>query len=403
MSELNETYDVVIVGGGLVGLSLAAALAGSRLSVAIIDAKAKPQVAVTQEAVGEGATLDSGLDARISAINPASHDFLARLGSWPGNPVCAFTRISVWDARGSATIEFYADNAKESALGYIVPNNTLLSSLCQSADAATNLTQYWAAAIAGISEGADGYSLKLADRSIDCNLLVGADGGHSIVRQACNMKSVSWSYEQDALVANVLLDKPHNNTACQTFTAHGPLAFLPLATPAGDLCSIVWSSDRKDQLMALSDEAFCEALTLASEGMSGRVLATDSRYCFPLRQQHAIRYGRAHLVLIGDAAHTIHPLAGQGANLGLADAKVLAQLLNDCRITGEAPGSVSLINRYQRQRQPQNVLMALVMEGFKRLYTPGHPFINWIRNAGTRVVDGTPALKTLVMRLAAGR
>jgi 2-octaprenylphenol hydroxylase len=159
----------------------------------------------------------------------------------------------------------------------------------------------------------------------------------------------------------------------------------------------------KEELLALSDEEFCSRLTGASEAVLGNVLATDKRFSFPLRAQLAVRYTRAHLALVGDAAHTIHPLAGQGANLGLADARALANLLNDCRLTGASPGDAGLLRRYEIARQPENVLMTMVMEAFKRLYQPGHPAINWLRNTGTRFVDQTPGLKSLVMRLAGGR
>lgn len=397
--------DIIIVGGGLVGLSLASALEPAGLSTVLIDAGPAPRMPAVSPPSRQDSKLDSGFNPRVSTINPASKNFLKRIRGWPDDDrVSPITGMLVWDERGTASIEFDAAMTDDPHLGYVVENLSVLCALVEGAAENPDLTMRWDTTIDAISQTETGYLVRLADGTeIDCDLLVGADGGNSVVRRACRLRAIEWRYGQDAIVTTVMTEQPHANIARQCFTAHGPLAFLPLATAEQNLCSIVWSSDVKEELLALSDEEFCSRLTGASESVLGNIMATDKRFSFPLRAQLAVRYTRAHLALVGDAAHTIHPLAGQGANLGLADARVLANLLNDCRLTGVSPGDAGLLRRYEVARQPENVLMTLVMEAFKRLYQPGHPAINWLRNTGTRFVNQTPGLKSLVMRLASGR
>lgn len=402
---MDRETDVVIVGGGLVGLSLAGALKSSRLSTLVVEAQPTPSVVMASEPARDGVHLDSGFEARVSAINPASKEFLHRLGGWPEpDRICPFTRMAVWDSRGTASIEFDADMIDEPALGYIVENRNLLAALSESARGAENVELCFGVAIGSIESTTDGYRLNLENGdTVQCRLLVGADGGNSLVRNECGVRNVKWSYGQDALVTSVQTELPHRFTARQCFTSIGSLAFLPLATPDEKICSIVWSTNRSQELLDLTDEELCERLSGASEQVLGNVVAVDKRFSFPLTQQHALRYVRPHLALIGDAAHTIHPLAGQGVNLGFADARTLATALDDCRFSGASPGDLSVLKDYQRRRQPFNLVMTAVMEGFKRLYEPGGPAINWIRNTGMKFVGGNETLKTMVMRVASGR
>ncbi|MEX0943011.1 MAG: UbiH/UbiF/VisC/COQ6 family ubiquinone biosynthesis hydroxylase [Pseudomonadales bacterium] len=397
--------DVLIVGGGLVGLSLASALKPGGLTVTLIDAGPAPHLEQRRSPSRQDYLLDSGINPRVSTINPASYEFLKRINGWPvDDRVCALTGMLVWDARGTARIEFDTTMTDDPYLGYVVENLNILSRLYEGARNIPGVTLHFETTIESIRRIESGYLVRLAGGTeIGCNLLVGADGGNSVVRNACQMRAIEWSYDQDAIVTTILTQERHGNIARQCFTEHGPLAFLPLSSDEQNLCSIVWSSDVKQELIELSDDEFCRRLTRASESVLGDIIATDQRFSFPLRAHHALRYTKPHIALVGDAAHTIHPLAGQGANLGLADSRALANLLNDCRLTGQEPGHAGLLRRYEASRQPADLLMTIVMEGFKRLYQSGSPAVNWLRNTGTRLVDKTPGLKSLVIQLASGR
>ena len=401
---MDEQVDVLIVGGGLVGLSLASALKPARLSVAVLDAHPAPQPVSASPPEHEGHQLTSGFEPRVSSINPASKAFLARVSGWPEESrVCAFTSMSVWDARGTARIEFDAGMIGETALGYIVENRHLLSALSASVIAADTDARF-DSEIVSIERVSEGYKVTLAGGdTMACRLLVGADGGNSLVRKSCGIRSLQWSYGQDALVTTVLTQLPHEATARQCFTAIGPLALLPLATPGETLCSIVWSTDKTDELLSLDDETLCRRLTEASEGVLGEVVAVDKRYAFPLKQQHAVSYVAPQLALIGDAAHVIHPLAGQGVNLGFADAHALSVALGECRFSGRSPGDPDVLRQYQRARRPFNLAMSSAMEGFRRLYGIDGPAINWARNTGMKFMNNSQVLKSMVMKVASGR
>jgi 2-octaprenylphenol hydroxylase len=424
MMKLPTEVDVLVVGGGLVGLTLVNALKGSRLSVALIDRQSAPRGPATllesaEQAEASGAagfTLNSGVSPRVSAINLASENLLKRLGAWPAASaqLQPYTGMRVWDSRGTASIEFDASMTPSDHLGTLVENAALTHALYQQAlyqqaldpqteqpPAHAEITLCYGLGLDTLEVTDDGYRATLTDGTkIRARLLVGADGGASVVRQLTNVKITEWSYEQQALVTTVETEADHQGVARQCFTPTGPLALLPLANPRW--CSVVWSSDEAEALMALDDEQMCRRLTLASESVLGDVLAVDRCQVYPLHQRQALRYVKPGLALIGDAAHTIHPLAGQGANLGLADAQALAKELQQCRFDGGSPGDIDRLRRYQRTRQPANVLMTAVMEGFKRMFTSSDPGINWLRNMGMSMLNKQSTFKAMVARLASG-
>ncbi|XOV86093.1 MAG: UbiH/UbiF/VisC/COQ6 family ubiquinone biosynthesis hydroxylase [Pseudomonadota bacterium] len=394
--------DVLVIGGGLVGLSLAAALAPGRLSVVLADAQALPPFDANRTTTVTGASLQSGFDARVSSINPASRQFLQRIGGWPEQRIAPFTHMVVMDARGTGRLSFDATEAGSDRLGDIVENGNILQAL-DAAARAGGVEMRRGLAVSEVVRQPDGYRVTFEDGStIECQLLVGADGGNSVVRAASGLRTLDWQYGQDAVVSTILTTRPHAHTARQWFTETGPLAFLPLPDNDSRLSSIVWSSSEAKALLAQDDAAFCASLTRASEGELGAVLAVDRRFSFPLRQQHAITYVAEHLALIGDAAHTIHPLAGQGANLGLADANTLARVLADIRFTDEAPGDLAVLSRYQRERRPQNLLMTGLMEFLKRIYALDDPAVGWLRNMGSRTFNRNVMLKRMLIRGASG-
>jgi len=235
---------------------------------------------------------------------------------------------------------------------------------------------------------------------------VAADGANSKVRQAMGMATREWDYQHHAIVATVKTEFAHDSTARQRFSESGPLALLPLQDKhaSGKFSSIVWSvqPDRAKSLMSLSDEQFKQSLEAEFESCLGKVEQVSKRFSYPLRQRHAKTYVDAGVVLVGDAAHTIHPLAGQGVNLGFKDVQALSNILLDASEKGVAINHQSLLNRYNRQRQGDNLMMMGVMEGFKRLFEQKDPLVRWIRNAGLNWVDQQGFVKKQIVQRAMG-
>jgi 2-octaprenylphenol hydroxylase len=241
-------------------------------------------------------------------------------------------------------------------------------------------------------------------RSIRCELLVAADGALSRTRDLLGMRTREWDYGHRAIVTTAAFEHSHAFTAWQRFLPTGPLALLPLPGDGERLCSIVWSIEESEaeELLDLDDTAFGAALTAASEGVLGNVQACAPRLAFPLRQRHAVDYVMPGAALVGDAAHTIHPLAGQGINLGLADVAVLAEEVERAVARGLAPGRDDVLRRYQRRRKGDNLRMMAAMDGFKRLFGANALPLRWLRNTGMRGVAAIPALKRRIIREAMG-
>lgn len=397
-------YDVVIVGAGLVGGALACALSDSPLKVAIIE----PREMETEWPPADDGV--AGFDARVSAITAASQQWLESLGAWPGmfgQRGCPYTRMQVWDAEGTGSISFDAAEVNQPALGHIVENRLIVCALMRRLQASTNVRQLTPARVTALQPFEGGYRLTLDQGAeIETGLVVAADGAMSQIRTLTGFSLREWDYGHRAIVATVESERGHEHTAWQRFLPEGPLAFLPLCDRAGEqrLCSIVWSAvpDYAEALMALSDAEFCEQLGAAFELRLGRVQAVGQRFCFPLRQRHAVDYVQSGIALVGDAAHTIHPLAGQGVNLGLMDAKVCAQELLRATAAGLNPGHLSVLQRYQRRRKGDNLTMMAGMEVFKRLFEQDHLWVRWARNTGMRWLDKNTGAKRRIIRQAMG-
>ncbi len=391
-------FDVVVVGGGIVGLSFANALAGSDFSVAIIE---RDEIkAIADEP-----------DCRVSAINRSALKHFQRAGvldSSLSQRVCAFEKMFVWDKTGAGQIEFDSAELGVPELGVIVENNVLQQMLHDSLQSADNIIYMCPQTITEIDyqvsddERDVGSRLMLSDgKTVAAKLLVGADGVNSKVREVALIQRAKQSYQQQGLVCNVTTSESHQNTAWQCFMPTGPLAFLPLYN--GD-CSIVWTLDEAtaQQQMALDDEAFKLSLAEASDFKLGEILQLGQRYLFPLSHGHVSEYVKPGLALIGDAAHNIHPLAGQGANLGIADAFALAEVIIAARQAKRQWYALHSLKKYQRQRKGANQLMEASMTGFKELFGNKSAALSEIRNAGLSLVDHIPALKYKIIEQALG-
>lgn len=386
-------YDVVIVGGGMVGATLACALGGSGLRVALVDVNAPP------------AWSGDEYDLRVSALTRASQHIFDGLGAWQAMVdarVSPFRDMHVWDAGGSGEIHFNSADIGEPLLGHIVENRVIVRALTQRIGAFDNIDMIHPARLTALAVSEARAVLTLDDgRRIEARLVVGADGARSGVRELAGIATRGWEYRQKAVVATVTTGRPHRETAWQRFLPAGPLAFLPLANGAS---SIVWSTspEHADRLVAMDERAFLDALTGAFDRRLGTVTGTGPRAAFPLHMQTATQYVRPRIALVGDAAHTIHPLAGQGVNLGLLDAAVLAEVLGDAQRAGKEPGALHVLRRYERWRKGDNLLTMATMDGFKRLFGTSFAPVAWLRNAGLSITDRAVPLKNFLTRQAMG-
>jgi 2-octaprenylphenol hydroxylase len=394
-------FDIAIVGGGMAGSALACALAGSAYRVVIIEG-------VEQTAF----SCDSFFDPRVVALSAASKNFLDQLGVWQDisvQRISPFEKMHVWDAEGTAQVNFDAAELRQPALGYIVENSLVVSALKQRLRQADNVVWMCPDAVIDLQDDEKKSSCDIILQSgsmIRSRLVVAADGALSALRQLAGIKTLEWDYGHSAVVATVKTEKPHGRIARQRFMSSGPLAFLPLQDKPGDehWCSVVWSiaPDAAQALLDLPTDSFSSRLGKAFEFQLGNILEVHGRFAFPLRQRHATDYQRGRVVLIGDAAHTIHPLAGQGVNLGFMDVKVLAEELLAAWDKKLPPAHPSVLKRYQRRRLGANVSMAATMELFQRLFAHRELPVRWLRNTGMHGIDAMPALKKKIMRSAMG-
>ena len=408
ISNVSEKkYDVVIVGAGLVGQAIAAALLlqqqqqNSRrpLSIALVD-----PARISQPVPAQSLT---DYDLRVSALTAQTQQLLQDVGAWqhiPPQALSPYTEMKVWDGEGTGAVHFSAADLKVDNLGHIVENRQTLAALQQVLDDSAVSFIHQPVRYLDNRDSAGNTPLVLENgETLLARLVVGADGALSRVRQWAGLATREWDYEHHAIVASVECEQPLAATAWQRFRQQGPLAFLPLAGNE-HFASIVWSTtpEEAEQLLALDDGAFSQALTEAFEGRLGQILSCSQRVAFPLRQRHAKDYWCDGVVLAGDAAHTIHPLAGQGVNLGFKDAAVLAEELVRGFNKGLDIGGAAVLARYQRRRQADNLATMAAMQGFKELFAAEAPLLRLLRNEGLRWFDKLLPVKQHVMQQAMG-
>jgi 2-polyprenylphenol 6-hydroxylase len=407
MTPEQVTHPILINGGGMVGLSLALALAEAGFSVRLLDGDAPPRTPDEWQA----ACSQPEFDQRVSALTLASQRLLQRLGVWQALTalrLCPYHDMQVWDADGTGAIHFAAEEVQTHELGHIVENRLLCAvlhaALLQHPSVQCcheqRLQSYQREGSEWVVTCQDGTDYR-------CQLLIGADGSQSTVREQAGFVTRRWSYEQRALVCTLRSEQPHRYTAWQRFIQTGPVALLPLYLPgaaAQHYSSLVWSCDLPvaEALVALSDAAFKQRLTAATEQVLGKIVEVTPRSAFSLQQQHAVDYVQPGIALVGDAAHTIHPLAGQGVNLGLADVECLVQVLQAARQRGEDIAALQTLSRYQRQRKASNLSMMAMMEAFKWGFGREALSLRWLRNAGLRVTNNSLFMKRALMRQAMG-
>ena len=404
-----KKYDIIIVGAGIVGQTLAIGAAREGCKVALIDSAQKPNIDLNRPEKSEETGQSEVYGARVSAISLASEALLKTLDVW--NKITrmqAYTHMHVWDADGFGDIKFDINSVQSaascSALGHIIENDVVNAALYQTLQSHANIDYYFNAHVSQM-ETSDSSALVTFttenDNSIIASgkLLVGADGANSKVRQTFAFKQTFWDYNHHAIVANVTTEHAHHNTARQAFTPFGPLAFLPLPSPHQS--SIVFSqqSDEAKRLMALPEREFEKALQVAINNHYGQVNLNTGRTSFGLRMRYARQWTCKHVAIIGDAAHTIHPLAGQGANLGLSDVETLLTLIQQ---HGNTLGDVSMLRKYERCRKAEALKVIATMEGFKQLFDGQQPLKKLIRNVGLLGANNIPGVKAFFVHHAMG-
>ncbi|GGB90926.1 2-octaprenyl-3-methyl-6-methoxy-1,4-benzoquinol hydroxylase [Marinobacterium zhoushanense] len=392
---MNQRYDVLIVGGGMVGSTIACALANSDLSVAVIEQQYPPAFSPEQPH-----------DLRVSALSLASENILRNVGAWDGilsRRLCPYRRMRVWEASDErAATEFDSSRIDHPYLGNIVENRVVQLALLERLGQIDNVDLICPAQIESIDYSPGASLVQLSDgRELVGRLLVAADGGQSRVRDAVGIGTHKWDYDQYALVASVETAYEQQDITWQQFTPTGPLAFLPLS---GHNASLVWYNTPNNvrRLMELSERRFMEELVATFPERLGQIDRLLERGFFPLRRQHAQRYVGEGVALAGDAAHMIHPLAGQGVNIGLLDAAALVEVVLNAKAAGEAWDSLEVLQRYESQRRRHNLLMMQTMDAFYRVFSNDSAPLKLVRNIGLGLAGKLPFAKDRVMQFAMG-
>ncbi len=390
-----KIVDILILGGGLVGLSAAHLLSKQNFQVGVIE-KEKPDFSKE----------DPEFDLRYSAISKASRDLFQQLGVWEGmtsKRVSPYRRMLIWDALGFGELTFDAADVAEPDLGHIIENRVMLQALWEQAEQDSNIHLMTSAKPVAFTVGKEAVTLELEGGTCwPASCLIGADGGKSWLREHFSCKTIRHDYQQRALIATVKTEYPHAETAWQRFLPEGPLAFLPLVD--SHLCSIVWTADPVtiEASMSLSESAFCEELAHRFDYRLGNILSSSKRLSYPLVRQRAEPTVSERIALIGDAAHVIHPLAGQGVNLGLFDAKQLAAEFAEASQQGIDIGHPLILRRFERACKGKVMRTMMAMDSLNKTFSGQHSWAIGLRSLGLNWINKTKFLKKALILEAMG-
>ena len=395
---MKRKYDVVIVGAGMVGLAAARLLSrDDQLRVIVIDAGARPVFRPDEE-----------MSLRVCAVSPGSVGTLSEIGAWHqivSTRACPYRDMKVWDATGNVegpeTLSFGAAEFAVAQLGFIVENVLIQDALLRQVDQ-SDVVVHFDSSIRSLARSGHRFEIELeSGEKMTPDLLVGADGANSFVRGTAGIAIESWPHAQKGLVTCLRPELSHRNTAWQRFLKDGPIGLLPLDDGR---VSIVWSTTpaEADEAMQMSDSALSAKLYEVTDGVLGRVTVAGPRGAFLLNSQHAKEYVQDGLVLIGDAAHTVHPLAGQGVNLGFADASKLAQIVSAALRAGENPGDLPVLRNYERAQKGANKTMLHFMDGLNRLFSNRSALLARLRGAGMFMFNKSGPIRAHAVQVALG-
>lgn len=396
---MKRDFDVLVVGGAMAGAGTAALLAAT-------PATARLRIALVEPRPATAPARDSPLDLRVSALSRASQKLLELTGAWQAVAprAAAYQRMVIWEERtdpgGADALVFDAAELGEPDLGHIGENRSIQAALIARAEALGVVLLR--ADFATLESTRDAIRVGLGDgREFRAGLVVGADGADSAVRRQAGIDTRGWDYGQRAVVAHLSPAKPHAETAWQRFLDTGPLALLPLADGR---VSLVWSTlpERAEELVNCAEADFAESVTAASAAVLGRLTATTPRASFPLRLLHARRYVAERVALVGDAAHTVHPLAGQGINLAFLDAAALIDVLGASIEAGDDPGETAALRRYERWRKAEALPAIALLDGIKRLFFGGNPLQSRLRRGALGLAQSSSTVKRMLMQRALG-
>ena len=384
-----KEFDVIVIGGGMVGLAFAIELSQKKnCSIAIIEPNTS------------NPSISKSFHTRVSAITPSSEAYLKSLNIWNGiQRKQVFVATKVWDQNSHGRLNFHAKDENMEHLGYIIENDLIQSALFGGIN--TKKIEYINARLSGLKKTDSGYEVNIDNQAnLSCRLLIGADGARSQVRTLSAIEATEQDYHQKAIIANIVSEKPFQKTTWQRFLSDSIIALLPLSE---NQASIVWSCKNHlaDELIKLDRGKFNQNLSEAVEYLFGNLVLESDREVFPLIERSAKDYTKPNLALIGDAAHNIHPLAGQGVNLGFSDAKELnLQLLTN---SDKVLGDFSVLRKYARARRLDNELMAKTMTGLDWIYKENNEPLRWLRGFGMNIIDETPILKSFFQKQALGK
>jgi len=384
-------FDCVVVGGGMVGAASALALAELGLTVAVIE-KSVPLAFSPEQA----------FDLRVSAISLASEQLLKQLDAWQQLQqwrMCPYKRLSVSESEQSYT-EFDAQDISQSHLGHIIENRLIQLSLWQKVQQHSNITLFCPETLIKLEQSSAEVELTLSTQILRAKVVIGADGANSYVRKLANIGTTGWDYAQSAMLINVGTEKPQQDITWQQFFQTGPLAMLPMP---GNHASLVWyhNKDEIKRLSALSNAHLEQEVMQQFPGKLGKVTVIN-KAAFPLTRRHANQYHKGRVLLVGDAAHTINPMAGQGVNLGFKDVKALQHIIAKAIGSGEAWHQAEVLARYQQKRRTDNLLMMTTMDALYLSFGHVSPLAKFARNAGLMMVNKLPSIKNKALAYACG-
>jgi 2-octaprenyl-6-methoxyphenol hydroxylase len=384
--------DVLIIGGGIAGLTLGCALGGAGVTVVLVEPLPVERLTST------------GFDGRTTAVAAGSQAALAAIGVWPAMEAEAQPILEIRVSDGHSPLFLHYDHREVGgeALGYIVENRVIRTALLDYLNGLPTVTLVAGRHVAALDRGGALARATLGDNTVvTARLAVATDGRNSPTRQEAGIETAAWRYRQVGIVCNVHHEIDHRGVAQEHFLPAGPFAILPLT---GRRSSIVWTerADLAPALLALDDSAFLAELTLRFGDYLGKLEIIGPRFSYPLGLMHAARYIAPRLALAGDAAHAMHPIAGQGLNIGWRDVAALAEVVTDALRLGFDPGSVAILERYERWRRVDNAMMLAATDALNRLFSNDITPVRLARDAGLAAVNRAPLLKRLFMRHAMG-